>query len=270
MSTLAELDGKKDDVRLYFDGGCLFHGKPNSVMQIGYHIISSRPIAGRNIHIYGSKIKRSGTSTASEYHALIAGLNFLNNSGYAGPVSVFGDNLSVIQQLNGKCNCNKQELKELRDEALKLLKEHKSYSISWIPKKENKTADLAGRNAQYYLVSKDPDYKKTVVGERISSLRAEKKMTLEELSLSIGLQPSAVSRYEDGTVSCLKPTVIEKMALALDSTPAYLMGWDNYAEQQQLPLKKSSLKKTERKLLKRFRQLSPKKQRAILALVKKP
>ncbi len=64
-------------------------------------------------------------------------------------------------------------------------------------------------------------------GERIRQLRIDHQMTQEELGAKVGVQTAAIYKYENGLVVNLKRSVIEKLALALDTTPTYLMGMED-------------------------------------------
>lgn len=64
-------------------------------------------------------------------------------------------------------------------------------------------------------------------GERIRQLRIDHQMTQEELGAKVGVQKTAIYKYENGLVVNLKRSVIEKLALALDTTPTYLMGMED-------------------------------------------
>lgn len=61
-------------------------------------------------------------------------------------------------------------------------------------------------------------------GDRIRQLRIEHQMTQEELGAKVGVQKAAIYKYENGLVVNLKRSVLEKLALVLDTTPTYLMG----------------------------------------------
>lgn len=63
-------------------------------------------------------------------------------------------------------------------------------------------------------------------GDRIRQLRIEHQMTQEELGAKVGVQKAAIYKYENGLVVNLKRSVLEKLALVLDTTPAYLMGME--------------------------------------------
>ena len=62
-----------------------------------------------------------------------------------------------------------------------------------------------------------------MIGEMIKKSRQNVGMTQQQLADALGVQRAAVSKYEKGIVS---PSVdiIEKIAAALDTTPAYLLG----------------------------------------------
>ena len=63
-------------------------------------------------------------------------------------------------------------------------------------------------------------------GDRIRQLRIEHQMTQEELGAKVGVQKAAFYKYENGLVVNLKRSVLEKLALVLDTTPTYLMGME--------------------------------------------
>ena len=64
-------------------------------------------------------------------------------------------------------------------------------------------------------------------GERIKALRTQKGMTQEELGEKVGVKTPAIYKYENGLVVNLKRSTIEKLAEVLDTTPSYLMGFDD-------------------------------------------
>lgn len=64
-------------------------------------------------------------------------------------------------------------------------------------------------------------------GERIKHLRLRESLTQEELGAKVGVNKAAINKYETGIVENLKRSMIEKLALALNTTPTYIMGWDD-------------------------------------------
>lgn len=68
------------------------------------------------------------------------------------------------------------------------------------------------------------------MADRIKEKRIKCGLTQEELGIKLGLQKSAIAKYENGRVENIKRSIISQMAKILDTTPAYLMGWDTDTE----------------------------------------
>ena len=64
------------------------------------------------------------------------------------------------------------------------------------------------------------------MADRIKERRLFCGFTQEELAERLGLQKSAIAKYENGRVENIKRSIIEKMAMVLECSPSYLMGWD--------------------------------------------
>ena len=73
-------------------------------------------------------------------------------------------------------------------------------------------------------------------GERIRQLRIEHQMTQEELGARVGVQKAAIYKYENGLVVNLKRSILEKLAIVLDTTPTYLMGTEDSEQQANMQL----------------------------------
>lgn len=67
--------------------------------------------------------------------------------------------------------------------------------------------------------------------ENIKIKRTQNKMTLEELASKVGVSRQTIQRYESGIISNIPSDKIEAMAKALNTTPAYLMGWLDTAKE---------------------------------------
>ena len=64
------------------------------------------------------------------------------------------------------------------------------------------------------------------IGERIREKRQNLGYTLEKLANEIGVTPSTILKYEKGGIN-IPSDKIEKLSIALKTTPAYLMGWED-------------------------------------------
>lgn len=65
-----------------------------------------------------------------------------------------------------------------------------------------------------------------MTGERIKKLRKEKGMTQQQLGEMLGVQKSAIAKYENGRVPNLKKETISRLAEIFNVTPNYLLGID--------------------------------------------
>ena len=63
------------------------------------------------------------------------------------------------------------------------------------------------------------------VGKRIKDRRLELKMSVDELARCLNKNRTTIYRYEKGDIENLPIDILEPLAKALDTTPAYLMGW---------------------------------------------
>ena len=63
------------------------------------------------------------------------------------------------------------------------------------------------------------------MGDRIKELRVEAGMTQEELADKLGMQKSAIAKYENGRVENIKQSTIRKMAELFRRSPSYVMGF---------------------------------------------
>jgi len=64
------------------------------------------------------------------------------------------------------------------------------------------------------------------MSKRIKELREKHGMTLEQVGNIVGVGKSTVRKWETGDIANMRRDKIAKLAEALHTTPAYLMGWD--------------------------------------------
>lgn len=64
------------------------------------------------------------------------------------------------------------------------------------------------------------------IGQRIKQRRKELKMSADDLGKRLGKDRSTIYRYEKGDIENLPLDILEPIALALNTTPQYLMGWE--------------------------------------------
>ena len=65
--------------------------------------------------------------------------------------------------------------------------------------------------------------------------REAKQITQEELGATCGTTKQSIFKYESGVVTNIPLDRLEKIAVELDVSPAYLMGWDEPEQPKPLP-----------------------------------
>ena len=70
------------------------------------------------------------------------------------------------------------------------------------------------------------------IGQRISARRKELKMSADELAKKLKKDRSTIYRYEKGDIENLPLDILEPIAKVLETTPAFLMGWEQKIEEK--------------------------------------
>lgn len=65
------------------------------------------------------------------------------------------------------------------------------------------------------------------IGNKLKSLRENKKLTLDEVAQKIDTSRQTLFKYENGIVTNIPSSKIEKLAGIYGVSPAYLMGWED-------------------------------------------
>jgi transcriptional regulator with XRE-family HTH domain len=68
------------------------------------------------------------------------------------------------------------------------------------------------------------------IGERIKLLREQQEKTQEELAKAAGIKKQTIYKYEAGLITNIPLDKVELIANELNTTPAYLLGWDKIKE----------------------------------------
>lgn len=96
-------------------------------------------------------------------------------------------------------------------------------------------------------------------GTIIKQLRKERHLTQEQLGQIVGVQKSAIAKYERGIIVNLKRDTIEKMADYFGVLPSYIMGMSE---------ERVRLTDEETSLIIAFRKADPDLQKAIRLMLK--
>jgi transcriptional regulator with XRE-family HTH domain len=68
------------------------------------------------------------------------------------------------------------------------------------------------------------------IGKRIKERRIQMGISAEELAPMVGLSAATIYRYEKGDIKKVNTTKLQPFAKALETTEAYLMGWEETAD----------------------------------------
>ena len=66
-----------------------------------------------------------------------------------------------------------------------------------------------------------------VIGEKIKSLRTSQGLTQDELADAAGTTKQTIHKYETGIIQNIPASKVKAIADKLNTTPAYLMGWES-------------------------------------------
>lgn len=76
--------------------------------------------------------------------------------------------------------------------------------------------------------------------DKIKELRKKSGLTMRQLADAVNVSEATISRWESGNIPNMRRDKIYDLAKALNTTPAYLMGWDEHSEFVQQPNKTDS------------------------------
>lgn len=109
------------------------------------------------------------------------------------------------------------------------------------------------------------------VGEKIKAARLAKGLTQEELGNIVGVQKSAIAKYENGRVVNIKRSTLQALAQALGLRGSDLI-IDSTSDSKEKPSEDEKtapeLSESVKKLISVMSQLTPENQRIVLAAAK--
>lgn len=71
------------------------------------------------------------------------------------------------------------------------------------------------------------------IGQKIKELRNQLNMSVDDLAAKLGKNRATIYRYERGDIENLPLDVLEPLANALETTPGYLMGWEDTSKKNE-------------------------------------
>lgn len=104
------------------------------------------------------------------------------------------------------------------------------------------------------------------LSRKIRDLRAQHGLTLEQVAQQVGVGKSTVRKWETGFIENMRRDKIAKLAAALHTTPAYLMGWSDNSTPSTITVLPTqfALTAAEEEMIRKFRRLDDRGQSAVL------
>ncbi len=87
------------------------------------------------------------SNNVAEYRALRGALRWLASNRIDGEIEIRMDAQLIVNQMNGKWQCNKAHLALLRDECRALLAKLPAVKLAWVPREQNAFADDLAKQA---------------------------------------------------------------------------------------------------------------------------
>lgn len=92
------------------------------------------------------------------------------------------------------------------------------------------------------------------IGDRIKQRRKELDLSVDDIANKLGKNRATIYRYESNDIENLPITILEPLALILETTPAYLLGLDD----KKIETTKVELSEKENIIIKKYRDLDNK------------
>lgn len=70
------------------------------------------------------------------------------------------------------------------------------------------------------------------IADRIRNRRLELGLSVDDLAMRLNKNRATVYRYESNYIKTYSPDVMDALAKALDTTPAYFYGYDDHASEE--------------------------------------
>ena len=124
-----------DKVEIYIDGASNSKGNGG----IGLQILNNG--AEKNI----SRSIGKATNNEAEYSALIEGVNIALKNNFKN-IAIYSDSELLVKQINGEYKVKAKNLIPLKEKVELTLAKIENYSLEWIPREQNRSADRLAKN----------------------------------------------------------------------------------------------------------------------------
>ncbi|MCI8670166.1 MAG: helix-turn-helix transcriptional regulator [Lachnospiraceae bacterium] len=105
------------------------------------------------------------------------------------------------------------------------------------------------------------------VGDRIRKRRIELGISQTELAERINSSKQTMHKYETNIITNIPTDKIEDIAKILETSPAYLMGWDEFSDEEAFLDMKISKDYELKQAIKKYYKLDNRKKKYVLDLI---
>ena len=107
-------------------------------------------------------------------------------------------------------------------------------------------------------------------GERMKARRKEIGISAEKVASALGVSPATIYRYENGSIDKVPVDALEPIARVLETTPAFLMGWEEDASPKENNSSAPALEEDEDLIFigRKARDMTPEQRKRLSGIIK--
>jgi ribonuclease HI len=144
-------------IEVYIDGLCQ-PVNPGGIACYAFIVKSNGTTIYSDYGVAGRPFSVDSTNNVAEYTALAKALEWLiTNSLFLDKVEIKSDSQLLVNQLMGKYKAKANRIVPLYQKAVLLKSKFPNVQIKWIPREENREADLLTRVAYHETIQQNPE-----------------------------------------------------------------------------------------------------------------
>jgi ribonuclease HI len=152
-------------IEVYFDGLCQ-PINPGGIACYAFVVKSDGKTIYSDYGVAGEPFSSDSTNNVAEYVALAKALEWLvENNLISDKVEIKSDSQLVVNHLRGTYKVKAKRIIPLYQKVLRLKSKFHDVQIQWVPREENKEADMLTNKAYNRALQENPDYLDKVIEE---------------------------------------------------------------------------------------------------------
>lgn len=144
------------EIRGWWDGS-VEPVNPQGIGTYGFVVRRGEDLLAKERGLSAEPFSHEATNNIAEYVGLVKLLDWLVRNGHTkSPVRLFGDSKLIISQVVGKWKVNTEHLQPFHGLARDYVSMFADISITWVPREENREADLLTHEAYVEYLDQNP------------------------------------------------------------------------------------------------------------------